>query len=130
MAVRIAGVILPDQKHVEIALTRIYGIGRRSSVLILQKAGVNPLTRCRELTEKEAGTIRSLIEQEYRTEGELRRETLQNIRRLKEIGAYRGTRHARRLPVRGQRTRTNSRTVRGNIRKTAGSGRRKAAEKT
>jgi len=130
MAVRIAGVVLPDQKRVEIALTRIYGIGRRSSVRILQKAGVNPMTRCRELTEKESGAIRSLIEREYRTEGELRRETLQNIRRLKEIGAYRGVRHARRLPVHGQRTRTNSRTVRGNVRKTAGSGRRKAAEKT
>lgn len=130
MAVRIAGVVLPDQKRVEIALTRIYGIGRRTSVRILQRAGVDPATRCRELTEKESGTIRSLIEREHRTEGELRREILQNIRRLKEIGAYRGVRHARRLPARGQRTRTNSRTVRGNIRKTAGSGRRKAAEKT
>lgn len=130
MAVRIAGVVLPDQKRVEIALTRIYGIGRRTSVRILQKAGVDPATHCRELTEKESGAIRSLIEREHRTEGELRREILQNIRRLKEIGAYRGVRHARRLPARGQRTRTNSRTVRGNIRKTAGSGRRKAAEKT
>lgn len=130
MPVRIAGVILPDQKRVEIALTRIYGIGRRSSVEILQKAGVNPLTRCRELTEKETGTIRALIERAYRTEGELRRDNLQNIRRLKEIGAYRGVRHTRRLPARGQRTRTNSRTVRGNIRRTAGSGRRKASEKT
>lgn len=130
MAVRIAGVVLPDQKRVEIALTHIYGIGRRSSLRILQKVGVNPFTRCRELTEKETGAIRNCIEHDYRTEGELRRETLQHIRRLKEIGAYRGDRHTRRLPARGQRTRTNSRTVRGNIRKTAGSGRRKAAEKT
>lgn len=129
MAVRIAGVILPDQKRVEIALTRIYGIGRSTSLRVLKDADVNPFARCVDLTEKEANRIRELIEERFRTEGELRREVIQNIRRLKEIGSYRGTRHARALPTRGQRTRTNSRTVRGNVRRTAGSGRRRAPEK-
>lgn len=129
MAVRIAGVILPDQKRVEIALTRIYGIGRSTSLRVLKDADINPFVRCVDLTEKEANRIRELIEERFRTEGELRREVIQNIRRLKEIGSYRGTRHARALPARGQRTRTNSRTVRGNVRRTAGSGRRKTPEK-
>lgn len=129
MAVRIAGVVLPDQKRVEIALTRIYGIGRSASRSILEAAGVDPLLRCRELSERDTARIRETLDGQYRTEGELRREVLQHVRRLKEIGAYRGIRHARHLPARGQRTRTNSRTVRGNVRKTAGSGRRKAAEK-
>lgn len=130
MPVRIAGIVLPDQKRMGIALTRIYGIGRSASLRILDAAGVDPLARCRDLSERDVARIRDIIDGQHRTEGELRREVLQNVRRLKEIGAYRGIRHTRRLPVRGQRTRTNSRTVRGNIRKTAGSGKRKAQEKT
>lgn len=130
MPVRIAGVVLPDQKHVNIALTRIYGIGRSGSLQILREVGVDPAQRVRDLTEREAGAIRELIEKRFRVEGELRREMSENIRRLKDIASYRGLRHIKRLPVRGQRTRTNSRTVRGNVRKTAGSGRRTAAEKT
>lgn len=130
MPVRIAGIVLPDQKRMGIALTRIYGIGRSASLRILDAAGVDPRARCRDLSERDVARIREIIDGQHRTEGELRREVLQNVRRLKEIGAYRGVRHTRRLPVRGQRTRTNSRTVRGNIRKTAGSGKRKAQEKT
>lgn len=129
MPIRIAGVILPDQKHVEIALTRIYGIGRSLSVKILHQAGIDPQQRVKDLTEREGNAIRDLIDERYQVEGELRREVTGNIRRLKDIGSYRGTRHSRHLPARGQRTRTNSRTVRGNIRKTAGSGRRAAADK-
>lgn len=130
MSVRIAGVTLPDHKHVGVALTRIRGIGNRASQSILSAVGVKPEERVRDLTERETSAIRETIERSYRVEGELRRLEQDNIRRLKEIGSYRGVRHMRRLPVRGQRTRTNSRTVRGNIRKTAGSGRRTAAEKT
>jgi small subunit ribosomal protein S13 len=129
MPVRIAGVILPEQKHVDIALTRVYGIGRALSVKILQQAGVDPRQRVKDLTEREGNAIRDVIEKQNQVEGELRREVTGNIRRLKDIGSYRGARHSRRLPARGQRTRTNSRTVRGNIRKTAGSGRRAASDK-
>jgi len=129
MPVRIAGMTLPDQKRLQVALTRIYGIGRNTGLRILRKAGVDPTVKTRDLTEREVSAIRTIIEQEYITEGELRREIVNNIRRLKEIGAYRGLRHAKRLPVRGQRTRTNSRTVRGNIRKTAGSGKRGVEKK-
>lgn len=130
MAIRIAGVILPDAKRVDIALTRLYGVGRSLSGKILAQAGVDPNVKVHELTEKEAGSIREIIERGFNVEGELRRDTTDNIRRLKDINCYRGLRHIRRLPVRGQRTKTNSRTVRGNIRRTAGSGRRAAAEKT
>lgn len=130
MSVRISGVILPDQKRVEIALTRVYGIGRSLSGKILSRAGVDPSVKVKDLTDKEAGAIRELIERETPVEGELRRDIADNIRRLKDINCYRGTRHMRRLPVHGQRTKTNSRTVRGNVRRTAGSGRRAAAEKT
>ncbi len=130
MPVRIAGVILPEQKRIYIALARIYGIGDSLSRQVLQKTGVDPMTRTKELTEKESGAIRDYIAEHLRVEGELKREVVEGIRRLKDINAFRGMRHARRLPVRGQRTRTNSRTVRGNVRKTAGSGRRTAAEKT
>lgn len=130
MSVRIAGVVLPDQKQVGVALTRVYGIGRSLSLDILREAKINPLERVKDLTEREGNSIRDIIEKRYRVEGELRREVAGNIRRLKEIGSYRGMRHSRHLPARGQRTRTNSRTVRGNVRRTAGSGRRTAAEKT
>lgn len=130
MPLRIAGIVIPDEKRIEIALTYIYGIGRNSSREILEKAGISPETRTKDLTEQEATQIREAVEESYRVEGDLRREVAQNIRRLKDTGSYRGFRHMKHLPVRGQRTKTNSRTVRGNVRKTAGSGRRAAAEKT
>lgn len=130
MAVRIAGITLPDQQRVGVAITRIYGIGSSLGRRLLQEARVDPLLRTKDLTAEQAAVIRDLIEERYRVEGELRREVVENIRRLKEIGSYRGLRHSKRLPVRGQRTRTNSRTVRGNVRKTAGSGKRQAREKS
>ncbi len=129
MAVRIAGVVLPAEKHIVVALTYVYGIGRSTSAQILAAAEVDPDARTKDLTESEASQIRDLVERKYRVEGDLRREVGGNIRRLKDIGAYRGLLHMRHLPARGQRTRTNSRTVRGNVRKTAGSGRRAAGEK-
>ena len=110
---RISGVDLPKDKRVEIGLTYIYGIGRPTSLKILAKAGVNPDTRIKDLTEDEAGTIRKIIESDYNVEGDLRREISLNIKRLMEIGCYRGIRHRRGLPVRGQNTKTNARTRKG-----------------
>ena len=110
---RIAGVDLPREKRVEIGLTYIYGIGRPTSLAILEKAGVNPDTRVKDLTEEEAGNIRRIIDEEYLVEGDLRREVSLNIKRLMEIGSYRGIRHRRGLPVRGQKTKTNARTRKG-----------------
>ena len=110
---RIAGVDLPREKRVEIGLTYIYGIGRPTATLILEKAGVDPDTRVKDLTEDEAGRIRRIIENEYIVEGDLRREVSLNIKRLMEIGSYRGIRHRRGLPVRGQNTKTNARTRKG-----------------
>ena len=110
---RIAGVDLPREKRVEIGLPYIYGIGRPTSLAILEKAGINPDTRVKDLTEDEAGKIRKIIDEEYLVEGDLRREVSLNIKRLMEIGAYRGTRHRRGLPVRGQNTKTNARTRKG-----------------
>jgi len=110
---RIAGVDLPKDKRVEIGLTYIYGIGRPTSLDILAKAGINPDTRIKDLTEDEAGTIRKIIESDYNVEGDLRREISLNIKRLMEIGCYRGIRHRRGLPVRGQNTKTNARTRKG-----------------
>jgi len=110
---RIAGVNLPEDKRVEVALTYIYGIGRSSAKKILDEAGVNPNTRVKDLPEDEVSLIRGLIEKKYRVEGELKRIVTGNIKRLKEIGSYRGIRHQRGLPVRGQRTRTHARTRRG-----------------
>lgn len=110
---RIAGVDLPRDKRVEIGLTYIYGIGRQTANAILAKAGVNPDTRVKDLSEDEAGAIRKIIDQEYVVEGDLRRETSLNIKRLMEIGCYRGIRHRRGLPVRGQNTKTNARTRKG-----------------
>ncbi len=130
MAVRIAGVNLPNEKRAEIGLTYVFGIGRSLSNKILKQAKVNPDTRMKDLHEDEANKLRVIIEKEYRVEGELKREIISNIKRLKEIGAYRGIRHAKGLPTRGQQTRTNSRTVRGNVRKTAVSGKKKSLEKT
>ena len=123
---RIIGVNIPDEKRVEIALTYIYGIGINLSNKLLVEASVNIDKRVKDLTSAEVNKIRSVIEKDYQVEGELRQIIRQNINRLKDIKSYRGTRHAKHLPVRGQRTKTNSRTIRGNVRKTAGSGRRKA----
>ncbi len=110
---RIAGVDLPNEKRVEIGLTYIYGIGLASSKNILEKAGVNPDTRVKDLSEDEVGAIRKIIDSEYIVEGDLRREVSLNIKRLMEIGCYRGIRHRRNLPVRGQNTKNNSRTRKG-----------------
>ena len=116
---RIAGVDLPREKRVEIGLTYIYGIGRSSSVRILNEAGINLDTRVRDLTDDEVVRIRSTIETTQMVEGDLRREVALNIKRLVEIGCYRGIRHRRSLPVRGQRTRTNARTRKGKARTVA-----------
>ena len=110
---RIAGVDLPREKRVEIGLTYIFGIGRTKSNEILTKTGVNPDTRVKDLTEEEVIKIREVIDKEYKVEGDLRREQALNIKRLMEIGCYRGLRHRKNLPVRGQRTKTNARTRKG-----------------
>ena len=110
---RIAGVDLPREKRVEIGLTYIYGIGLPTSKAILEKAGVNPDTRVKDLSEDEVGAIRKIIDSEYEVEGDLRRDVSLNIKRLMEIGCYRGIRHRRGLPVRGQNTKNNSRTRKG-----------------
>ncbi len=128
--VRIAGVNIPDNKRVEIALTYIYGIGLTTSQKILKDLSISPDTRTKDLTSEEANNLREVIEKKHRVEGELRHLVKQNIKRLKEIGSFRGSRHQKGLPSRGQRTKTNTRTVRGNTRKTMGSGRKKADSKT
>lgn len=127
---RIAGVTLPKDKRVQIGLTYIFGIGKSQSNKILAQTKINPDTRVKDLTDEQANQLRELIEKNYRVEGELKREILLNIKRLKEIDSYRGSRHAKKLPSRGQRTKTNTRTVRGNVRKTMGSGRKTTAQKT
>lgn len=124
---RISGITIPDKKRLAIGLTAIYGIGRSASLRILNEASVSPDKKPEELTEKEENTVRQLVEAE-RIEGELKRDISGNIKRLKDIQSYRGSRHTRRLPARGQRTRTNSRTLKG-VRRTMGSGKRKV-EKT
>ncbi|MEW6189825.1 MAG: 30S ribosomal protein S13 [Actinomycetota bacterium] len=121
---RIAGVDLPREKRIEIALTYIYGIGLPTAKRILQATGINPDTRVRNLTENEVASLREHIDKNLKVEGDLRREVSQNIRRLMEIGCYRGIRHRRGLPVRGQRTHTNARTRKG-PRKTVGVKRKK-----
>jgi small subunit ribosomal protein S13 len=125
---RIEGVDLPRNKRVEVALTYIYGIGPTRSKTILSKSGVSPDTRVKDLTEAEVQALREGVGQ-YRVEGELRREVQMNIKRLIEIGSYRGLRHRRSLPVRGQRTKTNARTRRGPRKTVAGRGRRRGAKK-
>lgn len=127
---RIAGISIPDNKRIEASLPYIYGIGATLSVKILKEAQINPDTRANKLTMEEISRLKEIIEKNYKIEGELRREKMMNIKRLKDIGSYRGMRHIKGLPVRGQRTKTNSRTVRGNKRKTMGSGRKPSAEKT
>lgn len=126
---RIAGVNIPDNKKIEIALCYIYGIGRPRARVILKKVKIESARRAKELTPDEVARLRAIIEKEYAVEGALRREILMNVKRLKDIGSYRGTRHFRNLPTRGQRTKTNSRTRRGNVRRTMGSGKRKLDKK-
>ena len=126
---RITGVDLPRNKRVEIGLTYIYGIGRSTSNTILTQVGVSPDTRVKDLTESEVNRLREVIERNYRVEGDLRREVSLNIKRLMEIGSYRGLRHRRSLPVHGQRTRTNARTKRGPKKTVAGRGRRRGVKK-
>ncbi|MFA6042254.1 MAG: 30S ribosomal protein S13 [Patescibacteria group bacterium] len=129
MAARIAGVTLPN-KPIRIALRYIYGIGPTLAERILAEAKVNPQTRTNDLSDTDVNKLRELVEKGHKVEGDLRRDILMNIKRLKEINSHRGMRHARNLPVRGQRTKTNSRTTRGNVRRTMGSGRKPSAEKT
>jgi small subunit ribosomal protein S13 len=124
---RIAGVDLPRDKRVEIALTYIYGIGLTTSEMVLEQSGVNPATRVRDLTDDEVSKLREVIDRELTVEGDLRRMVMGNIKRLMEIGSYRGLRHRRGLPCRGQRTRTNARTRKGPRRAVAG--KKKAAKK-
>lgn len=127
---RIAGINIPDNKRIEIALTYIYGIGRALSNRILKETKIDSNKQTSQLSEGEISKIRSAVDdKKIRVEGDLRREIMMNVKRLKEIGSYRGLRHARGLPVRGQQTKTNSRTIRGNVRRTMGSGKRKM-EKT
>ena len=122
---RLFGITIPDAKRVEISLTYFYGIGTTRSKEIVKAVGINPTKRAKDLTQQEVGAIKDYIEKHFEIEGELRQTVKQAIGMLKELQTHRGTRHMRRLPVRGQRTKTNSRTVRGNVRKTAGSGKRK-----
>ncbi len=129
---RIAGINIPENKQIEIALTYIFGIGRSSAKKILAETKIDPAKKAKDLKEEEIGRIRKVIEADassgiqYKIEGVLRREVMGNIKRLREIHSWRGVRHSRGLPVRGQKTRKNSRTVRGNVRKTVGSGRKAA----
>lgn len=125
---RILGITIPDDKRLEIALTTLYGVGRSRAQEILNKAKVEHGKRAKDLNPSEEAEIRKIVES-YRIEGDLKREVSANIKRLKDIKAYRGVRHARKLPVRGQRTKTNSRTLRGNVRKTMGSGKKKEEKK-
>lgn len=127
---RIAGINIPDKKRIIIALTYIYGIGKPLSAKILEEANISQDKKSDELSADEVKVLKELIEKKYKTEGDLRREKMMNIKRLKDIGSWRGHRHIKGLPVRGQRTRTNTRTVRGNVRKTVGSGRKPAATPT
>ena len=130
MAVRISGINLSDKKRIVVALTDIYGIGQSLSAKVLADLGIAADTKTNELTSSEETKLRTYIEDKLTVEGELKREVAFNIKHQQDVGTYRGARHSKSLPVRGQRTKTNSRTVRGNVRKTAGSGRKAAAEKT
>lgn len=121
---RIAGVTLPNNKRIIIGLTYVYGVGDTIAKRVLAQVGISENIRVKDLTEDQVTLIRETLEKNYRLEGDLRRDVLSNIKRLKDTGSYRGVRHMKKLPVRGQRTKTNSRTIRGNVRKTMGSGRR------
>ena len=126
---RIAGVNIPDEKRIVISLTYVYGVGNTTAEKILKELEISSLKRTKDLNEEEKNKIRDYVEKKIRVEGELKHVVRTNIKRLKEIGSYRGTRHQKGLPTRGQRTKTNTRTVRGNVRRTMGSGRVKT-EKT
>jgi small subunit ribosomal protein S13 len=125
---RILGITIPDAKRLEISLTTLYGIGRSRAIFILKEAKIDPATKAKDLSVEQENSIRKIIET-LKIEGDLKREVASNIKRLKDIKTYRGSRHAKRLPARGQRTKTNSRTIRGNTRKTMGSGRKKEEKK-
>ncbi|MDP3800534.1 MAG: 30S ribosomal protein S13 [bacterium] len=127
---RIAGINIPDNKRVEVALTYIFGVGLTLSKSILKATKIDPDKRAKDLTSDEANKIKEYVEKNFKIEGELKREITQNIKRKKDIGSYQGIRHMRGLPVRGQQTKTNNRTRRGNTRKTMGSGRKPTAQKT
>lgn len=127
---RIAGINIPENKKIVIALTYIYGIGLVLSKKILAEAKISPDQKAKDLTSDELSRLKEIIEKKHKIEGELRREIMMNIKRLKDIDTWRGMRHLRGLPVRGQRTKTNTRTIRGNVRKTVGSGRKPAATPT
>lgn len=127
--VRIAGVNIPDNKKIPYALSYIYGVGVPLALDILEAAKVGREKRAKELSAQEVNKLREIIENQYKVEGELRREITLNVKRLKDINSYRGTRHKKNLPTRGQRTKTNSRTRRGNVRKTMMSGKRKLEKK-
>ena len=123
---RIAGVNIPENKRIDIALTYIFGIGHSSSKKILKLAGVSPETKASKLSPNEVNKLKEIIEKNHKIEGDLKKDLMVNIRRLRDIGSWRGVRHSKKLPVRGQRTKTNNRTVRGNVRKTVGSGKKAA----
>ncbi len=127
---RIAGVNIPNEKRIEASLQYIYGVGPTLAKKTLAGTGISPDTRTKDLSDADINKLREFMEKNYKIEGNLRQQVVLNIKRLKEIGSYRGSRHAKSLPVRGQRTKTNSRTRHGNVRRTAGSGRKKSAEKT
>ena len=121
---RIAGTNIPDNKRIKIALTYIYGIGPNLSEKILKEVGIDLFRKTSDLSNDEIDKLRKIVDEKFKTEGDLKREIMMNIKRLKEINCWRGSRHIKKLPVRGQRTKTNSRTVRGNVRRTVGSGRK------
>jgi len=127
---RIAGVNIPDNKRIEISLAYIYGVGRSLGSKILAELKIDPAKKAADLTSEEVNKLKEYIEKRYKIEGDLRRQIMMNVKRLKDIGAWRGLRHIKGLPVRGQRTKTNNRTVRGNVRKTMGSGRKPPAMPT
>ena len=127
---RISGVTIPKDKRVVISLTYVYGIGPTTATKILAEANIDESVRVKDLTQDQQDAIRNIMEKTHKTEGDLRREVAGNIKRLKDVKAYRGIRHAKRLPVRGQRTKTNSRTMRGNKRNLATSGKKPGAQKT
>ncbi len=127
---RLIGVNIPDKKRVEVSLTYIFGIGPRTAKDILKATKIDPDKHANGLTAEELSKLKEYIEKNYKIEGDLKREKIQNIKHKREIGSYQGLRHIKGLPVRGQKTKTNSRTVRGNVRKTMGSGRKPAASKT
>lgn len=126
---RLLGINIPDNKKILYSMTYLYGIGQSSSKVILRSANVDGNKRAKDLTVDELNKLQKIIEKSYKVEGDLRKEVGQNIKRLKEIGSWRGLRHSRKLPIHG-RSKTNSRTLRGNVRKTMGSGRKSSSEKT